>query len=164
VLLDPGPLSVPMFSIIEETVMSKTSADEKTILKGIEDSMKQNKLSPEQKAIMGRIDTRLKLYDATKADSILKLLRNGGKGNDNMGDLIMQDLFKINYDITEKISGLKIPIVVICGRQDPIGVFPAFEIQRLNHEATIYWIERSGHFPWMEEPKAFYEKLFQALK
>ena len=164
ILIDPGPLSIEMYPIIEETVMSRTSADEKTIMKTIEDSMAADKLSMEQKATMAKIDTRLKLYDARKADSILTLMRNGGKGNDVMGDLIMQDLFKTNYDITEKVPNLKMPVIVICGRQDPIGLFPAFDIQRLDPRATVYWIERSGHFPWLEEPEAFYEKFFEALK
>jgi len=34
----------------------------------------------------------------------------------------------------------------------------------LNKKAKIFWIEKSGHFPWVEQPESFYSGLLDFLK
>lgn len=80
-----------------------------------------------------------------------------------MQDLMMKDMRK-KYDVRNGVANFKMPVLVICGRQDPVGVFPAFAIKELNKQSTICWIEKSGHFPFLEQSQAFYKCLYEFLK
>ncbi len=35
---------------------------------------------------------------------------------------------------------------------------------QLNKNAIIQWIEKSGHFPFVEQPEAFYQAITQFFK
>jgi pimeloyl-ACP methyl ester carboxylesterase len=59
---------------------------------------------------------------------------------------------------------MQMPVLVICGREDPVGLFSTFAIKDLNKKAKIAWVEKSGHFPWVEQPETFYLELLNFLK
>lgn len=56
---------------------------------------------------------------------------------------------------------------IIQGRQDPMGESTVFEIKEIMPQAQIHFIEKCGHFPWLENEKQikeFYQLLRNALK
>jgi proline iminopeptidase len=128
----------------------------------LDDSMK---VSPSRSLGMARAKqfVRFITYDATRTDSIFEEVRKGGS-SPIMSALIFQDLQKTNYNVKNKIGSIKLPTLVICGRQDPIGIFPSIYLKELNNNFTLVWIEKSGHFPWLEQPASFYPQVFRFLK
>ena len=70
-------------------------------------------------------------------------------------------------DRVKSIGKYKNPVCIIQGRQDPIGESTAFETRKLLPQTRVFFIEKSGHFPWLEEEKAvteFYKRLNSALE
>jgi len=111
---------------------------------------------------LNRTFSRLLFFDALKVDSLGPLI--GAGSNNAMQQLMLQDLHRINYNLKPAISTMQMPVLVICGREDPVGLFSTFAIKDLNKKAKIAWVEKSGHFPWVEQPETFYLELLNFLK
>jgi proline iminopeptidase len=163
VVIGPGPLSLSGNSIIEDNIFSRANKEEKLFMKQAEDSMANHTASKELMRAYSKIFFRFFLFDAMKVDSLAEIIRKSTQNN-AMQALMLQDLTRINYNLKPGISMLQMPVLAVCGRQDPVGVFPTFEIKDLNKKATIAWIEKAGHFPWLEQPEAFYPEVLKFLK
>jgi proline iminopeptidase len=58
------------------------------------------------------------------------------------------------------------PVSILLGRQDPIGASTVFEIKDLLPQSEIYFVEKCGHFPWLENEKTveeFYKLVYSLL-
>ncbi len=162
VLIGPGPLDLSGYELVEDNVFSRASKAEKIFMREAGDSMAHHNASPELVRAFNRTFTRFLFFDALKVDSLMETIR--ASINDRMQELMMEDLARTKYDIKEGISALGVPLLVVCGRQDPVGLFPTLGIRELDKQARICWIEKSGHFPWAEQPEPFYSALFDFLK
>jgi proline iminopeptidase len=155
-------LELSASELVIDNITSRASKAEKIFMKQVEDSIANHTASKELLRAYSKTFIRFFLYDATKVDSLSAKIK--GTINNVTHDLILQDLARINFNLKPWISKLKTPILTICGRQDPVGVFPTFTIQESNKRAKIYWVEKSGHFPWLEQPESFYSELLNFLK
>lgn len=63
------------------------------------------------------------------------------------------------YDLREALRTLKRPVLIIQGHQDPIGDKTAEDIHALLAGSTLTYVNRCGHFPWIEQPEAFREAI-----
>ncbi len=68
-----------------------------------------------------------------------------------------------NWDISEEVYALTIPIRIIQGRQDPVNGTEVQLCERAKDSKLIY-IERAGHFPWAEKPIEFFKALRKSLE
>ncbi len=162
VLIGPGPLDMSGYALVEDNITSRSSRAEKIFMKEAEDSISQGTASKELLREYNKTFTSHLFYDALRADSLMAAIK--ASLNNRITDLMLQDLARIRYDVKSGLSGLEIPMLVVCGRQDPVGLFSTILIKDLNKNARICWIEKSGHFPWVEEPEPFYAELLSFLK
>ena len=68
------------------------------------------------------------------------------------------------FDISKESYALDIPIRIIQGRQDPVNGGTQERLNERLKNSKIYYIERAGHFPWLEQPEAFFNALRKSLK
>jgi proline iminopeptidase len=62
-----------------------------------------------------------------------------------------------NFNLDNQVKNLNIPILLLQGRQDPIGdAIPVLLQQKLKN-CKLEFINKCGHFVWVEKPKEFYE-------
>jgi len=84
-----------------------------------------------------------------------------------VNELMMGNLGTIGYDLTGRFETFDRPVLILQGRQDPVGESTAFQIQRMIRGADLQFIERCGHFPWIEQQDEFKREVarfLQALK
>jgi proline-specific peptidase len=162
VLIGPGPLEWAGYELLQDNIMSRASKAEKMVMSQIQDSIANRSASRESMRTLNRTFLRLLFFDALKVDSLGPLINAGS--NNAMQQLMLRDLNRINYNLKPHISKMQIPILVVCGRQDPVGLFSTFTIKDLNKTAKIVWVEKSGHFPWVERPESFYSDLLAFLQ
>ena len=58
-------------------------------------------------------------------------------------------------------------VYIIQGRQDPIGESTVYELKELMPHSKVFFIEKCGHLPWLENPKqvtVFFTTLNDCLK
>jgi proline iminopeptidase len=77
-----------------------------------------------------------------------------GQLHPDVNEQLFADMRK-HYDSREGLKNLKRPVLIIHGHQDPIGDKTAEDISALIAGSRLVYINRSGHFPWIEQPEPF---------
>ncbi len=96
-------------------------------------------------------------YDRTNSLAFHQDLGAPGVKNELMGSLMLKQLAK--EDITNGMRSFNKPVLVLMGRQDPIGETTQYQIRDACRTARLVFVEQSGHFPWLEQPAAFYRSI-----
>jgi proline iminopeptidase len=63
----------------------------------------------------------------------------------------------------EALHNLQIPALIVHGRQDPMPESVALENQKRLKGSRLVWLDRCGHWPWIEQPEALEKALFEFL-
>jgi proline iminopeptidase len=75
--------------------------------------------------------------------------------NPFVAELMLMDLAR-NYNVQAAMSGFKQPVLIVQGRQDPIGEPTANQTKQTLAQAGLEFIEKCGHFPWVEQHEKFF--------
>ncbi len=100
-------------------------------------------------------------YDTTNQDWKFGKIKRGTT-NRKTNNLVMEDLDRINFDLTQHLKSLKVPITIITCKEDPLA-FLTIEYQRYAPQSSVKWLDKCGHFPMYEQPDNFYPLLMEAL-
>jgi proline iminopeptidase len=74
---------------------------------------------------------------------------------------IWDDMIKI--DLSEISGRYNKPVLVLHGRQDPVGELIPYVVSQTYPNSTLVFIEQSGHLPWLEQPEVFKEAIISFL-
>ena len=66
-----------------------------------------------------------------------------------------------DWDITGRLGDIRVPALVLCGRDDEATPTLAETIQRGIPDSELVIFEHSAHFPHIEEPERYFEVLNQ---
>jgi proline iminopeptidase len=101
-------------------------------------------------------------YDHETGKKEMPAMMNLSPFNERMNDLMLKDL-NLNYNLKSKLSNYKNRCIIIRSRQDIIQAEVIYQIKEFLPQAEIITIERSGHFPHLEQPDEFYMILRKVL-
>jgi pimeloyl-ACP methyl ester carboxylesterase len=65
----------------------------------------------------------------------------------------MADLTRQQFDLRAGLANVQCRTLALHGRQDPIPASVVYEIREAMPHLELRFIERSGHFPWIEQPE-----------
>ena len=74
---------------------------------------------------------------------------------------IWRDMIKI--DLSEISRRYDKPVLVLHGRQDPVGELIPFVVSQTYPNSKLVFIEQAGHLPWLEQPEIFTEAIISFL-
>jgi proline iminopeptidase len=69
------------------------------------------------------------------------------------GELIEKDIAKRELDLSKMKAVFKGPVLILHGRQDPLGESIPQELFRYYKKTTLIFIEKAGHYSWIEQPE-----------
>ena len=69
-----------------------------------------------------------------------------------IGKFIWPDI--INFNILEKENNFLKPVLILQGRQDPLGEGVAITLSKYYKKSKLIFIEKAGHYSWIEQPEA----------
>jgi proline iminopeptidase len=69
-----------------------------------------------------------------------------------------------HYHPKESLRRFERPVLIIQGHQDPMPEGVAYEIHSTFTNSDLVFLNRCGHFPWLECPAQLYEVLREFLK
>jgi proline iminopeptidase len=101
-------------------------------------------------------------YDHTFGYNIIPKAFSNVAFSAQVSNLMWKDLNK-NYDLKSQLINYKGQCIIIRSRQDVIPGDAAYQIRELIPQAKIVIIEKSGHYPQLENPKVFYPALINAF-
>jgi len=94
-------------------------------------------------------------FERRKAWAFVALMRPEGY-TAAVNRLLLADLERTGYDLRPALRRAHVPALVLQGRQDPMPESVAIELHGLLEGSQLRFLDRCGHFPWIEQPEAFY--------
>ncbi|MBI1755914.1 MAG: alpha/beta hydrolase [Fimbriimonas ginsengisoli] len=70
---------------------------------------------------------------------------------------VLPALLKNKWNVSKAMRRYKGQVMVIQGRQDMLGETPLWKDVLAMPQCQGFFIERSGHMPWLEQPQAFFK-------
>ncbi|MFP5247958.1 MAG: alpha/beta fold hydrolase [Thermoanaerobaculia bacterium] len=147
----PTLASVPQFSANLE---ARFTDEDKAKIKEWSDPEK--KKANHRLAVLELTKAKTPAYfaDRSKAQSLMDGMTETSFHDGVFWSIVMQ---MMALDLRAGLEKVKAPVIVIHGRQDPLQ--SAEEVHATFPQSKLVWIEDAGHFPWLEQEKAFYGAL-----
>lgn len=163
VLVDPGyyKYSPEWMTAHMNNLRSRLSATEVNLTDSLEKIINEGKATDEQMKHYFNTIRLSYIYNKSQIDSMLRKI-NVAKSNLVMQQLMVNDLRRINFDLSKNLHQYKGPITVIAGRQDAL-VFYTYELKIIRPAIKLRWIEEAGHFPMFEQTPAFNKQLLEEM-
>ena len=92
-------------------------------------------------------------FDRKKGLAFAQSTQDGALHQD-VSALLFADLGK-RYDLRDGLRRINRPVLIVQGHQDPIGDKTSEDIHALIPGSTLAYINKCGHFPWLEQPEEF---------
>ena len=103
-------------------------------------------------------------YDRSKAHQAIAILKAGREHYNPEVDELLSPAYDEGASARiEALRKVDIPALIIHGRQDPMPESVALENQKLLRGSRLVWLDRCGHWPWIEQPEALEKALFEFL-
>ncbi len=96
------------------------------------------------------------VFDKSKAPIIAERLL---QLNSEVNSLVIQDLFKINFNCAQKFKTFKKPVLVLQGENDIITTATATEIKDAFPNSKLVLIENCGHYGWLDAPGIYFKSI-----
>ncbi len=97
-------------------------------------------------------------YDRKKSLIVSQTMKDSDF-NFEVGDLIWKDILKRKIDLTKVKSAYDGPVLVLHGRQDPLGESVPQMLSRYYKNSRLVFIEKCGHYSWIEQPEMVYSSI-----
>jgi len=103
-------------------------------------------------------------YDRAKAPAAIAIWKPGREHyNPEAGIQLFPAYGKGAPARIEALRRLDIPTLILQGRQDPMPESVALENQKLLKGSRLVWLDKCGHWAWIEQPAAVEKALFEFL-
>ena len=106
-------------------------------------------------------------YDRNQGLAFQRVATPPNQNAGRINQLLLDQYGALGKTIALRLTQYKGPVCIIQGRQDPIDESTAYEIKQALPQAEVYFIERSGHLPWLEAPlsvQSFFKRLIQCSR
>ncbi|MBN2257254.1 MAG: alpha/beta hydrolase [Anaerolineaceae bacterium] len=103
-------------------------------------------------------------YDRAKAQEAIATFKPVKESsNPDFGEYVITAFNEGAPARIEALKKLDIPALILHGRQDPMPESVALENQKLLKGSWLIWLERCGHWAWIEQPEAVEKAMFEFL-
>jgi proline iminopeptidase len=88
------------------------------------------------------------------------------QSNERINSLVWEDLQKIGFDCSVKLSSFNKPVLIIQGKQDIVEEKTALKAHSVLKNSTIVLMDHCVHYGWLDRPDLFFpaiQKFLNAL-
>ena len=153
-LIDSGGPTLKSVLKFNANLESRFSEEDRAKIKEWSDAerIKENR----RRAVLEitRAKTSAYFADRVKAQPFMAALSEDSF-NDQMFRAIVPQMFTL--DLRAGLEKVTAPVLILHGKQDPLET--AEELRETFPKARVELLENAGHFPWAEQPQAFYAAL-----
>jgi proline iminopeptidase len=155
ILVGTAGLNMDLFAYFLDNIMSRLQPADIGVIQYWDDSAIA--AQDPQKAHVEQIRAMMPAYFYDRKKSLL--VSQTMKLTDfdfRVGKWIFADIAKRNLDLTKMGVTYDKPVLILHGRQDPIGESIPQIVSRFYLKSKLVFIERCGHYSWVEQPEPFY--------
>lgn len=163
VLLNSAGLNTNAFSYFLDNINSKLQVSDLEIVEYWSDSVRYSQ-NPHH-AIVEIIRARMPGYFYDRQKSLqVSLLMKDSDFDFNVGRWIWKEAVDKNFDLAEMELNFKGRVIIIQGRQDPLGESVALSLNKYYNNSELIFIEKCGHYSWIEQPEKVISTINRFMK
>lgn len=148
-------LNTDVFAYFGDNIKSRLYPTDLEVMEYWKDSSVMAK--DPQKAQVERIRAMMPAYFYDRRKSLLvSQTMQLTDFNFEVGHWIFEDIAKRRLDLTKLGKLYAGPVLILHGRQDPLGESVPQSVSNFYENSKLVFIERCGHYSWVEQPDAFY--------
>jgi proline iminopeptidase len=161
ILSSSGGIDLDLLNYVSAAINSTlTSAQQEAV------SYWTNKISGGDTSHYARLQRGLALapayvYDKKNVPLIAERLT---QGNSRINNLVWQDLRKIKFDCSGKLSAALFPVLIIQGKQDIVSAATAEKAKKAFKNAVLVYLDHSVHYGWLDNPAGYFATVNDFLK
>ncbi len=91
-------------------------------------------------------------YDREKALLVTEYMKDSDF-NFELGNFIWPDIESRKLDLNNMTKQYSGPVLILHGRQDPLGESVPLNIEQRYEDSELIFIEKAGHYSWIEQPE-----------
>ncbi len=152
-----------VFNYFNDNITSRLYPSDREYLKQWSDSIKTS--NNYHHCIVETIRAKMPGYffDREKALDMRKSMKDSDF-DFKMGELIWKDIEKNYLRFGKANSGFDKPVLIIQGRQDPLGESVAVNLSNYYSNSTLIFVEKCGHYSWVEQPEMVLNAIKKQIK
>lgn len=158
VFVDSGGPTLRAMATFNTNLEARFSDEEKAKIKEWSDPARLKEQHKQAVLELTRAKTAAYFADRSKAH-LLRDTLNESSFHDGVFWSILPQMMTL--DLRSGLDKVKAPVLVIHGKQDPLE--SGDEVHETFPGSKYVVIENAGHFPWLEQPEAFYKPLGEFL-
>ncbi|MDO5655817.1 MAG: alpha/beta hydrolase [Flavobacteriaceae bacterium] len=164
ILIAPAPMHNRFWQHYSETLRMRLRPEDYSEMQVVQTD---NTLSQHDKMVkMALVQMRSAFYDRKNAAEFLKQIKQPYT-EENIGSFRYQAAIFANEDYnkdrSDEVKKITIPVRIIIPRQDALNDGEMLLLNSKLKDSKIYFVERSGHFAWVENAKDYYKIMNEAL-
>jgi proline iminopeptidase len=153
ILIGPGGPTLEFTQWFPDNIRMRLRPEDLDAERSWDDAEKRG-VDPDTAALEGiRAITPGYFFDREKGLAFAKQLTDGAV-HVKVNLLLFDDMAK-HYDSRPGLQRLDRPVLIVQGHQDPVGDKTAEDIHTAIKTSVLTYINKCGHFPWLEQPDAF---------
>ncbi|MFC0605404.1 alpha/beta fold hydrolase [Winogradskyella pulchriflava] len=86
------------------------------------------------------------------------------QGNTELNRMVWNDMRAINFDCKNRLKSFDKPVLILQGKQDILPDIIAYRTNSVFSKSTIFFIDKCGHYGWLDQRKIYLEKISIFLK
>jgi proline iminopeptidase len=164
ILVDSGGPSWDFAKVFYDNMKARMSADDRSAQQywSQPDVVGRDRMRAEVEGIRAILPSQF--YDRAKAPQAIAILKIGREHyNPEAAEHLSPDFSRGAPARVEALKKVDIPTLIVQGRQDPMPESVALENQKLIKGSRLVWLDRCGHWPWIEQPEALEKATFEFL-
>lgn len=162
VLVSTGGVNMNFYDRYRENLLASYTPQELTRLKYLNQLRRAGRANDELDREFRTLEYKARIYDKSQLETYAEILYKG-KFEDQVLQQMLTEIQE-HYDVKSAFPEFEQEVLIIQGKQSPIGEETALEVLANFPNARIKWIHECSHFPWIEQPQAFYEALMGFLE
>ena len=91
-------------------------------------------------------------FDRKKSLLVSRVIKDSDF-NFETGDWIWRDIGEQKLDLAKMPPAFAGPVLILHGRQDPLGESVPLALERYYKKSKLVFIEKCGHYAWVEQPE-----------
>ncbi len=98
-------------------------------------------------------------YDRKKSLLVSEAIKDSDFDLYGMGKWIWSDAQKRKLDLTKMEQTFSDSVLILHGRQDPLGESVAQNLAKYYKQSRMMFVEKAGHYSWIEQPEIIKENI-----
>ncbi|MEO8147228.1 MAG: alpha/beta hydrolase [Bacteroidia bacterium] len=161
ILSSSGGIDMDILNMAGNSINSKLSKMELDSVNYWNDKINNGDTSYSAKLQRGTFLAAAYVYDRKNIPVIAKRLT---QSNALVGGLVWDDMTRINFDCSLKLSSFDKPVLIIQGKEDIVNEGMALKAHKAFKNSKLVYMDRCVHYGWLDRPDLYFAEIDKFLQ